>query len=81
VLILDEPTSAIDIRTETSILEATERLMAGRTTFLIAHRLHTLEGCDVRLTVARGRVERGDVGTAPAPPELDALGEPQLGRA
>jgi ATP-binding cassette subfamily B protein len=81
VLILDEPTSAIDVRTETSILEATERLMAGRTTFLIAHRLHTLEGCDVRLTVAGGRVERGDVGAAPAAPELDALGEPQLGRA
>jgi ATP-binding cassette, subfamily B, bacterial len=56
VLILDEPTSSVDTRTEGLILEAMERLMAGRTTFMIAHRLTTLDRCDVRLQVADGRV-------------------------
>ena len=56
VLLLDEPTSSVDGRTEAGILEALERLMRGRTTFLVAHRLSTLEGCDVRLDVEDGRV-------------------------
>jgi len=46
ILILDEPTSAVDLRTEQAILEALERLMRGRTTLIIAHRLSTLEHCD-----------------------------------
>jgi ATP-binding cassette subfamily B protein len=56
ILILDEPTSAVDVHTEAGILEAMERLMRGRTTFLIAHRLSTLAGCDMRLDVDGGRV-------------------------
>lgn len=56
ILILDEPTSSVDVATEAGIMEAMERLMAGRTTFMIAHRLSTLEGCDVRLEVREGRV-------------------------
>lgn len=56
ILILDEPTSAVDVRSEALILEALERLMEGRTTFIVAHRLSTLEGCDLRLEVARGRI-------------------------
>ena len=58
VLILDEPTSSVDVKTEAAILGAMERLMRGRTTFMIAHRLSTLDGCDVRLEVDRGRVTR-----------------------
>jgi ATP-binding cassette subfamily B protein len=58
VLILDEPTSALDTGTESEVMEALERLMSGRTTFLIAHRLATLAGCDVRLEVGDGRVFR-----------------------
>jgi ATP-binding cassette subfamily B protein len=56
VLILDEPTSALDTETEALVIKALERLMAGRTTFMIAHRLSTLAGCDIRLQVADGRV-------------------------
>ena len=56
VLLLDEPTSAVDVKTEAVIIEALDRLMVGRTTFMIAHRLSTLEGCDILLEVADGRV-------------------------
>jgi ATP-binding cassette subfamily B protein len=54
VLILDEPTSAVDIKTEEAIVDALERLMKGRTTFIIAHRLSTLRHCD-RVYAVEGR--------------------------
>jgi ATP-binding cassette subfamily B protein len=56
VLILDEPTSSVDLRTEAAIIAAMERLMQGRTTFIIAHRLDTLEGCDLLLHLEDGQV-------------------------
>ena len=56
ILILDEPTSSVDVKTEAVILEAMERLMRGRTTFLIAHRLNTLAVCDVRVQLEQGRI-------------------------
>jgi ATP-binding cassette, subfamily B, bacterial len=56
ILVLDEPTSSVDIRTEAVIMEAMERLMQGRTSFTIAHRLSTLDRCDIRLELDRGRV-------------------------
>lgn len=56
ILILDEPTSSVDTKTEATIMEAMERLMCGRTTFMIAHRLGTLENCDARLEIEDGRV-------------------------
>lgn len=56
ILILDEPTSSVDVRTEAGILEATDKLMRGRTTFMIAHRLSTLENCDVLLVLENGRL-------------------------
>ena len=60
ILILDEPTSSIDSRTEAVILDALDRLMVGRTTFMIAHRLSTIRRADLILVVDRGRiVERG----------------------
>ena len=43
ILILDEPTSALDVETEALVMEAIERLMQGRTTFIIAHRLSTVQ--------------------------------------
>jgi ATP-binding cassette subfamily B protein len=62
ILLLDEPTSSVDIKTEAIIIEAMERLMEGRTTFLIAHRLSTLENCDVLLEVRNGKVIRHEGG-------------------
>jgi ATP-binding cassette subfamily B protein len=56
LLILDEPTSSVDVKTEAAILDAMERLMRGRTTFMIAHRLSTLESCDLRLELSGGRL-------------------------
>ena len=60
ILILDEPTSSIDSRTEAVILDALERLIVGRTTFMIAHRLSTLRRPDRILVIDSGRiVEQG----------------------
>jgi ABC-type multidrug transport system fused ATPase/permease subunit len=60
LLILDEPTSAIDSRTERVILDALDRLMIGRTTFIIAHRLSTIRKADVILVLENGQIkERG----------------------
>ena len=60
VLILDEPTSSVDSKTEAVILEALERLMVGRTTFMIAHRLSTLKHADQVLVINHGElVEQG----------------------
>lgn len=56
ILIMDEPTSSVDMRTEAGIMEAMERLMRGRTTFMIAHRLTTLENCDLLLVIEDGRL-------------------------
>jgi ATP-binding cassette, subfamily B, bacterial len=56
ILILDEPTSSVDVKTEAVIMEAMTQLMLGRTTFMIAHRLSTLEQCDVRLKIEQGHV-------------------------
>jgi ATP-binding cassette subfamily B protein len=58
ILILDEPTSALDVKTEAVILDALERLMRGRTTFVIAHRLGTLDGCDMQLEIRDGTLLR-----------------------
>ena len=57
ILILDEATSAVDVRTEARMLESTEKLIQGRTTFMIAHRLGTLRNCDLLLTVEDGEVK------------------------
>jgi ATP-binding cassette, subfamily B, bacterial len=56
ILILDEPTSSIDVATEAMIMEAMQRVMAGRTTVMIAHRLSTLDVCDARLVIEQGRI-------------------------
>ena len=73
LLLFDEPTSSVDPATERAIMEAMGRLMRGRTTFMIAHRLGTLDVCDVCLHISRGRLvetlEPGDVAA-----RLGALG-------
>jgi len=60
ILILDEPTSSIDSKTEAVILDSLDRLMEGRTTFMIAHRLSTIRRADWILVMDQGRiVEQG----------------------
>jgi ATP-binding cassette subfamily B protein len=59
-MILDEATSSIDTRTETLIQQGMDRLMSGRTTFVIAHRLSTVQNANAILVVEGGRlIERG----------------------
>ncbi|HVZ17534.1 MAG TPA: ABC transporter ATP-binding protein, partial [Terriglobales bacterium] len=63
ILILDEPTSAVDTRTEAAVISALSELLRGRTSFMIAHRLTTLENCDMLLHFSDGelKVIREDV--------------------
>lgn len=61
VLILDEATSSIDTRTERIVQDGMDKLMAGRTTFVIAHRLSTVRNSDCIIVLEQGRViERGN---------------------
>lgn len=60
VLILDEATSSIDTRTEKLIERGMDRIMRGRTTFMIAHRLSTVRDADAIMVLEHGRIiERG----------------------
>lgn len=70
ILLLDEATSSIDTRTELQVQAAFDELMAGRTSFVVAHRLSTIRNADCILVMRDGRiVERG------THDELLALGE------
>lgn len=61
ILILDEATSSIDLRTELRIQKAFAKLMEGRTSFIIAHRLSTIKNADVILVMKQGNViEQGN---------------------
>jgi len=64
ILILDEPTAALDAASEELVFEALGRLMAGRTTIVIAHRLATVRRADMIFVIDNGTiVERGNHGT------------------
>lgn len=61
VLILDEATSSIDTRTERLVQDGMDKLMKGRTTFVIAHRLSTVKNADCIMVMEKGRIiERGN---------------------
>lgn len=60
IFVLDEATSSIDTITEKLVQDAVEKLMEGRTSFIIAHRLSTVKNADVILVVDGGKIiERG----------------------
>lgn len=61
ILLLDEPTSGLDSESEALVMDAVRRLMRGRTTFVIAHRLRTIEHADMIVVLERGRIR--EVGT------------------
>jgi energy-coupling factor transporter ATP-binding protein EcfA2 len=79
VLILDEPTSAVDAESESAILSAIRRLMRGRTVLVITHRSSMLEGCASVLAIENGRVvddiTRPQFSTRP-PVAPSAVGKP-----
>jgi ATP-binding cassette subfamily B protein len=81
ILILDEPTSSVDRNTEAGIINALERLMRGRTTLMIAHRLSTLEHCDVVLEIEAGRLVTLTADVAPFLEEASRLGRDHTANA
>lgn len=56
MLILDEATSALDTRSEALVQQALARLLNGRTTFVVAHRLSTVRGADRIVVMGEGRI-------------------------
>lgn len=56
ILLLDEATSALDVQSEQVVQEALDRIMVGRTTIVVAHRLNTIKKVDTIAFVAEGRV-------------------------
>ncbi|KAK8717081.1 hypothetical protein V6N13_044362 [Hibiscus sabdariffa] len=61
MLLLDEATSALDIKSEKVVQEALERVMVGRTSVVVAHRLSTIQNCDVIVVLDKGKVvEKGN---------------------
>jgi len=61
ILILDEATSSIDVRTELKIRAAFDRIVKGRTSFIVAHRLSTIKNSDIILVMNNGKIiEQGN---------------------
>src|SRR5262249_22970740 len=54
--ILDEPTTGLDAESEALVMQALDRLMAGRTSFVVAHRLATVRRADTILVIEQGRI-------------------------
>lgn len=61
VLILDEPTSSVDLETEAAMMNSIDRLAADRTMFIIAHRLTALKDCDVIFRIERGTLRETEI--------------------
>jgi ABC-type multidrug transport system fused ATPase/permease subunit len=56
ILLLDEATSALDAESESLVQDALEKLMRGRTTIIVAHRLSTIRDCDVIIVMEKGQI-------------------------
>jgi ATP-binding cassette, subfamily B, bacterial len=70
ILILDEPTSAVDTKTEAAIIESLDRLITARTSFIISHRPSTIRHCDQIIRIEGGRLVGIGPGAANALPAL-----------
>jgi ATP-binding cassette subfamily B protein len=81
ILILDEPTSSVDVKTEAGIVQAMERLTRGRTTFIITHRPSALQPCDLLLRIEKGRVAALETAGTATETTRSRLGETMHGRA
>ncbi len=73
ILILDEPTSSLDVHTEAAILETIQELMKGRTTLMIAHRPSTLRNCNMILVLEEGRVAQMTTDVEPVISGMNAV--------
>jgi ATP-binding cassette subfamily B protein len=79
ILILDEPTSSVDVKTEATILEALGRLMEDRTVFMITHRLNSATEWPVQLEIRNRRVRVGSLKPAGSRmPTTDAPSHPRV---
>ena len=58
ILVFDEATSALDTETETAIMEAIDKFHGRKTMIIIAHRLRTIENCDMIFKVEGGKIEQ-----------------------
>jgi ATP-binding cassette subfamily B protein len=76
ILILDEPTSSIDVGTETAIIDAIDRLLQGRTSFLITHRRSAARDCDIWLRLDHGRLVGRRTSRRASSPEPRRTGRP-----
>lgn len=61
ILVFDEATSSLDNETEEAIIESIDKLHGKKTLVIIAHRLHTIEGCDILYKVNDGKISKGSL--------------------
>ena len=78
VLIMDEPTSSLDLETEAAIFAAMMRVMNNRTSFIITHRLSILKNCDLLIVINRGKVVAQTSNVPKTTGELQSLYEREL---
>ena len=76
ILILDEPTSSLDLHTESEVLDTVKKLAKGRTTVMIAHRGSTLRDCNIILMIEDGKVARTTSDVASVLAEMTAVPQP-----
>ncbi|KAK9039526.1 hypothetical protein V6N11_014724 [Hibiscus sabdariffa] len=80
ILLLDEATSALDSKSEKSVQEALDRIMVGRTSVVVAHRLSTIKNCDLIAVIKQGKVVETDLERMGLPITAEFNGKNQVPR-